>query len=93
VEYRFTKNDLEQINLWSQLRLWEWGDLFASYRYDLLEGLRIETRAGLTYRAQCWNVTFSVEDRNRSQDRSRDREVKFNMSISLVGLGSFGGRD
>ena len=93
VEYRFTKNELEQINLWSQLRLWDWGDLFASYRYDLLNDLRVETRAGLTYRAQCWNVMFSVADVNRSPNRSREREVKFNMSISLVGLGSFGGRD
>jgi LPS-assembly protein len=92
-EYRFSKDELEQINLFSEIRLWEWADLFASYRYDLLNDLRVETRAGLTVRAQCWNATFSVEDVNRSADRTRDREVKFNLSISLVGLGSLGGRD
>jgi LPS-assembly protein len=92
-EYRFSEDELEQINLFAQIGLWEWADLFASYRYDLFNDLRVETRAGFTYRAQCWNVIFSVEDVNRSQDRSREREVKFNIAISLVGLGSFGGRD
>ena len=88
LDYRFSNDELEEINLYSQIRLWEQADLFASYRYDLLHDLRVETRAGLTYRAQCWNVTFSVEDRNRSYDRSRESEVKINLSISLLGLGS-----
>jgi len=92
-DYRYSEDELEQINLYSLIRLWERADLFASYRYDLLNDLRVETEGGLTYRAQCWNVTFSVEDRNRSADRSREGEIKFNISISLVGLGSLGTAD
>ncbi len=88
LEYQFSKDELEQINFYAQIRLWEWADLFGSYRYDLFNDLRVETEAGLTYRSQCWNVTFSVEDRNRSVDRTREDEIKVKLSISLVGLGS-----
>jgi LPS-assembly protein len=90
LEYRFLEDELETINSYLQVKLWDRADLFASYRYDVLNDLRIETRAGVTYYAQCWNVTFSVEDRNHSFDRTRDDEVKFKLSLSLVGLGSVG---
>jgi LPS-assembly protein len=88
VEYRFVDRELEELNLYGRVRLWDWADLFGSFRYNLRDDLRVETLAGMTYRAQCWNVTFSVEDRNRSFDRTRDDEIKFNLSVSLVGLGS-----
>jgi LPS-assembly protein len=90
VEYQFSEDELEQINLYGRVRLWERADLFASYRYDLFNDIRIETEGGFTYRAQCWEVTLSVEDQNRSFDRSRDGEVKFRVSLSLTGLGSLG---
>jgi len=91
VEYRLTEDTLEQFNFRARFRLWGLGDVFGSYRYDLLNDLPVETRVGATYRAQCWNVTFSVEERNRSADRTREREVRFFVSVSLVGLGSLGG--
>ncbi len=88
VEYQFTKDKLEQINLSAQIRLLGRANLFASYRYDLFNDIRVETVGGLTYRSQCWDVTFSVEDINRSFDRSREEEINFRLTISLVGLGS-----
>jgi LPS-assembly protein len=90
VEYRFSRDELEEINFYSQIKLWEWAELFGSYRYDLFNDLRFDTVGGVTFRAKCWNVTFSVEDRNRSFDRTRDEEIKLNLSISIEGLGSVG---
>ncbi len=89
-EYRFSRDELEEINLYSRIRLGQWAELFGSYRYDLFNDIRVETEAGLTYWSKCWNVTFSVEDRNRSFDRTRDDELKFKFKISLLGLGSVG---
>ncbi len=86
LDYAFSEDEFETIGLSAKARLGERIDLFASYKYDLLNDLRIETRGGLTYWAQCWNVAFTVEDINRSFDRSREEEVKFRVSISLAGF-------
>jgi len=90
LEYEYLKDESEQINLFTQIRLWEWADIFASYRYDPFNDIRIETEGGVTYRAQCWNATLSVQDRNRSADGSREGEINVRLNISLVGLGSLG---
>lgn len=91
LEYRFSEDALEQLNFRSKIRLLRWTDVFGAYRYDLRNDLPVETRLGLTLRSRCWEVSFSVEDRNRSADRTREREVKFYVSVTLVGLGSLGG--
>lgn len=88
--YSFSKDELEQINLYGQIRLWERLDLFGSYRYDLFHDIRVETAGGLTYRSQCWEVSFLVQDINRSFDGTREGEVKYRLLISLVGLGGLG---
>ncbi|MBW2058113.1 MAG: LPS-assembly protein LptD [Deltaproteobacteria bacterium] len=90
LEYQFSKDELEQINLFSRVRLWEPIDLFGSYRYDLLNNMRTETEGGLTYRSQCWNVTFSVLDIGASADGTKEEEVRYRLLISLVGLGAVG---
>lgn len=90
LEYQSIKDELEQINLFAQIRLWEQVDLFGSYRYDLFHDIPVETQGGLTYRSQCWSVTFSVQDINRSADGSRAGEVRYRLLISLVGLGALG---
>lgn len=86
LEYQFSEDELEQINFFAQIRLWERIDLSGSYRYDLFNDLRVETQAELTYRTRCWEVTFSFQNINHSADRTRDDEVRFKATLSLVGF-------
>lgn len=101
VEYRLNKNpNLESvkdvnervraINLHARVKTIPSLFLFGSFRYNLLEGMRIETIYGAEYQAQCWSLALTVEDKNRSPDHTQKRDLKFQIYLNLLNLGSIG---
>jgi LPS-assembly protein len=94
VEYRSTKipnlERVKAINLNARVKTIPPLYLFGSFRYNLLEGMRIETIYGAEYQAQCWTLAVTLEDRNRSPDHTQKRDLKFQIFINLLNLGSVG---
>lgn len=80
VEYRYTRDLVEQLNLSIQARATDKLNLFYRLANDRLAGQNLETTYGVAYKKQCWNVSFSFTDSH--DDRS------FMLVISLSGLGS-----
>jgi len=80
--YRYTRDALEEVNLYLSAVLTS--SLGATYvlRRNLLDRKTVESTYGLQYRKQCWNVAFNVSD---YQD---DRTVM--VVFSLYGLGEGG---
>jgi LPS-assembly protein len=77
--YRYTRDTLEEINLYLKAVLTS--SLGATYvlRRNQLDGRNVESTYGVQYRKQCWNVEFNVSD------RVDDRTVM--VVFSLYGMG------
>ena len=80
VGYRYTLNALEEVNL--ALRAAITPSLSATYvlRQDRLNDKEIESRYGIQYRKQCWNVELQL------QKTTDDQTVMF--LFTLYGIGS-----
>ncbi|RLB04508.1 MAG: hypothetical protein DRG50_08800, partial [Deltaproteobacteria bacterium] len=89
VEYRFTEEEVEELNAELKIHTIEPLDLFFSYRHNLLDDVRIETVYGLDYRHQCWEISLRLYDINRSPEGLRDNEIKVMVYITLSGIGRF----
>jgi len=98
LEYAFRKDEVENINVNLTVRLQEWLDLFCRNSYNILENRRFASVYGLEFRAKCWGIQLSVEDKNRTPLTVRDGEVtrlqedeiKFRFQVTLRGLSSVG---
>jgi len=88
-EYRFQRDELEEVNVSSKLHIIDPLDLSFSYRYNLLDDTRIETVYGIQWHHQCWELGFKVYDINRSPDGLRDKEIKVMVEITLKGIGTW----
>ena len=88
VEYRFSRDEVETINLDFKVRLQEWLDLFSTYHYNIFEERRIQSVYGLDFRAKCWGIRLSVED--KKGDARVEDEIDFRIQVTLTGLGSVG---
>ena len=88
-EYRFQRDELEEVNVSSKLHIIDPLDLSFSYRYNLLDDTRIETVYGIHWTHQCWEVGLKVYDINRSPDGLRDKEIKVMVEITLKGIGTW----
>ncbi|MBN2178479.1 MAG: LPS-assembly protein LptD [Deltaproteobacteria bacterium] len=81
-EYRYTKDDVEELNLSARAKVAETLDLLYGLRRNELYEKDLETKFGIDYHRQCWGIELSYRD---SDD---DRSV---MAIfSLYGLGRAG---
>ncbi len=94
VEYRSTKipnlERVKAVNLHARVKTIPPLYLFGSFRYNLLEGMRIESIYGAEYQAQCWTLALTIEDKNRSPDHTQKRDLKFQLYLNLFNLGSIG---
>jgi LPS-assembly protein len=90
VEYRYTKNRIEEINLGARVRTIPPLHLFGSMRYNIVDHWKVENVYGLEYKAQCWTLGLAVEDRGRSPDGTQERELKVQVYLQLLNLGSLG---
>jgi LPS-assembly protein len=77
--YRYTRDTLEEINLYLKAALTS--SIGATYilRLNQLDRKTVESTYGLQYRKQCWNVEFNISD------HEDDRTVMF--VFSLYGMG------
>lgn len=92
IQYRNTRGDVKTINLDARIRTISPLYLYGSFRYNLLEGIRIAGIYGAEYQAQCWSAGFVFEDINRSPDRIQGKERKFHFYFNLLNIGSVGHR-
>ena len=97
-EYRYSRDEVENINANLNVRIQEWLDLFSAYSYNIFEKRRISSVYGLDFRSKCWGIRFSVEDKKRSPLTIRDGvptrlvedEIDFRVQVTLTGVGSVG---
>jgi len=89
-QYRFTKDNLKGINLLARVRTIKSLYVYGASYYNLLEKAWVENIYGAEYRAQCWTLGVTVEDKNRSPDGSQKKELKFQVYFNLLGIGSIG---
>jgi LPS-assembly protein len=93
VGYRFTKDEVQELNTELGIRIIDPLDFYFAYHYDLLDKVRIETVYGLDYRHQCWEVSLRVYDINRQPytdtDTTERKEVKVMVFVTLTGLGKY----
>ncbi|MBE0558298.1 MAG: LPS assembly protein LptD, partial [Proteobacteria bacterium] len=82
--YRYTRDVLEEINLWLKASLTSSLDALYVLRHNKLDGKTIEATYGVRYHRQCWNFEFAVSD--RQDDRT------YMVYLSLLGMGTGGGR-
>jgi len=90
VQYRYTKDSVKEINLAARVRTIDPLHLFGSMRYNLVDHWKVENVYGLEYKAQCWTLGLAVEDRGRSPDGTQAKELKVQVYLQLLNLGSFG---
>ncbi len=82
IEYRYTQDSVEELNLRFKGRVSDRVDLSYVLRRNILDKQYLETTYGLDYHRQCWSVNASYTD--SSDDRS------FMLVFSLYGLGKVG---
>jgi lipopolysaccharide assembly outer membrane protein LptD (OstA) len=90
VEYRYTNDRVEEINLAARVKTIPPLHLFGSMRYNLIDHWKVENIYGLEYKAQCWSLGLVVEDLGRSPDGTQEKELKVQVYIQLLNLGSLG---
>jgi LPS-assembly protein len=90
IQYRFTKDQIDQFNLFARVKTIHPLYLYGGIRYNLLEHTRVDSVYGAEYQAQCWSMGLVVEDRNRSPDGTQKKELKFEVYFNLLGLGALG---
>ena len=92
VQYRNTRDTVREINLIGRVKTIAPLYLFGAYYYNLSEGTWVQASFGAEYQAQCWSLGFMIEDRNRSPNGTQKKELKFHFYITLLNLGSVGGK-
>ena len=92
VQYRFTKDNNQEINLLARVRTITPLQVYGGIRYNILAGTRVENIYGAEYQAQCWSIGFLITDLNRSPDGTQKKELKFHVYLNLLGFGSVGSR-
>jgi len=89
VEYRFSKDQIEEIDTHAGLELTREVGVFFLNRHAQQASRSLETIFGLDYHPQCWGTILSY--RRRPGTEGRDREQKFLVEFYLKGIGKVGG--
>jgi LPS-assembly protein len=90
VQYRHTKDSVKEINFAARVKTIRPLYLFGSIRYNLVDNWTVENVYGLEYKAQCWTLGFAVEEKGRSPDGTQAKELKAEVYLQLLNLGSLG---
>ncbi|UCD70777.1 MAG: LPS-assembly protein LptD [Syntrophobacterales bacterium] len=86
LEYRYSRNEVDNIDVNFNVKILDSMDLFYNWNYNILENRRIFSIYGLDFRAQCWEIRFSVED--KKGDARVEDEIDFKILVTLTGVGS-----
>ena len=89
-QYRYTQSTIQEINTGARIKTIPPLYLFGSIRYNLKDHWNVENIYGAEYQAQCWTLGLTIEDIGRSPDGVQKKELKFQVYLNLLGLGSLG---
>ncbi len=92
VQYRYARRDIKEINAGARIKTIPSLYLYGSARYNLKDHWKVENIYGAEYQAQCWTLGLTVEDKGQSPDGTQRKELKFQVYVNLLGLGSLGKR-
>jgi LPS-assembly protein len=92
VQYRYTEDKIKEVNVVARVKPIGSLSLFGAIRYNLLDHWKVENIYGAEYQAQCWTLGLAAEDKGRSPDGTQKKELKFQVYVNLLGLGSAGKR-
>jgi hypothetical protein len=101
LEYRFSRDEVQNINVNLKVRLQEWLDLFYLNSYNIFEKRRFASVYGLEFRAKCWGIQLAVEDKKRTPltvtddgelTRLQEDEIEFMIQVTLTGIGAVGSK-
>lgn len=92
VQYRYTKDSVKAIDLDTWVKMFKPVYLYGAIRYDLLNKWMIENIYGVEYQAQCWSLGLAIENWGRSPDGTQKKELKFQIYLNLLGIGSVGSK-
>lgn len=91
-QYRYAQRNIEEINAGVRIKTIPSLYLYGSARYNLKDHWKVENIYGTEYQAQCWTLGLMVEDKGRSPDGTQRKELKVQVYVNLLGLGSLGKR-
>ncbi len=95
IQYRNTRGiarEVREVNVLGRVKTIEPLYLFGAYYYNLADGTWVQRVYGAEYRAQCWSLGFMIQERNRSPDGTQKKELKFHFYVTLLNIGSVGGK-
>jgi len=98
LEYRYSRDEVENINATLKVRILNSLDLFSTHSYNIFGKRRVFSVYGLDFRSKCWGIRFSIEDKERSPltiregvpTRLVEDEIDFRVQVTLTGIGSVG---
>jgi LPS-assembly protein len=90
LQYRNTRDEIEEVNVDAQVKVLPPLYLFGEIRYNLIEKTWVENVYGVEYQSQCWALGLSIKHINRSPDGTQRRELRYELYVSLLGIGSLG---
>ena len=82
LDYRFTRDRIEQLNAYVRLKITEWFFLVGSNKRSLEGNRTIETGVGVQMLFQCWGVEVKFE--------KQENETRFQVMFELLGIGKAG---
>lgn len=90
VQYRYAQRHIKEFNAGARIKTIPSLYIYGSARYNLKDQWKVENIYGAEYQAQCWTLGLTVEDKGRSPDGTQKKELKFQVYLNLLGLGSLG---
>ena len=90
VEYRYTQDKIRQLNFYTKIKTIDPLYLYGSIRYNLLDKWRVESVYGAVYPGPMLDLGVLVEDINQSPTGTQKKELKVQVYVTLLGMGSLG---
>jgi LPS-assembly protein len=91
-QYRYAQPNIKEVYAGARIKTIPSLYLYGSARYNLKDDWKVENIYGAEYQAQCWTLGLTVEDKGQSPDGTQRKELKFQIYLNLLGLGSLGKR-
>lgn len=90
LEYLYTKDQVQEANLYARFRTIDPLYLSGGIRYNILENTPVETYAGGFYQAQCWSLGLTYNYIYASPNGLQPRDQRYWVHVSLLGIGAIG---
>jgi lipopolysaccharide assembly outer membrane protein LptD (OstA) len=89
-EYRFTKDNIKELNVFTKFRTIDSLFMYWGIRYNLQDKFWVETDYGAVYQSQCFSLGLLFENINKTPTGTQQRELKVELFLTLLGIGSLG---